>query len=49
MGKPSSVVILLNTLEAEVDIFSALSELLHNLVTSFAKIIFAWFISEPFN
>ena len=41
--------ILLNKLEAEVEIFSAASALLHNFVTSFAKIILASFNSTPFN
>ena len=49
VGNPSSSMILLNKLEAEVEIFSAASSLLHNFVTSFAKIILASFNSTPFN
>ena len=49
LGKASSVSDLLNNFAEDEEILSATSELLHNFVTSFAKIILASLISAPFN
>ena len=47
--KASSVSDLLNNFADDEEILSAASELLHNFVTSFAKIILASLISAPLN
>ena len=49
LGNALSVIMLLNVFAAAFEIRSASSSLLHNLVTSLAKIILASFISAPFN
>ena len=49
LGNALSVITLLNVFAAAFEIRSASSSLLHNLVTSLAKIILASFISAPFN
>ena len=49
LGKVSSIADLLNNFADDEEILSAASELLHNFVTSFAKIILASLISAPFN
>ena len=49
LGKVSSVSKLLNNFADDEEILSATSELLHNFVTSFARIILASLISAPLN